>query len=109
MITNVIAEPKAKIEAKVSGNGFERTFENQMESFQGKVEALAFVETQGYGAKKYLVVTSNSKKFKVSQWEETAVGAEMWIHSIEFTIKADGKELTRYYLRATNSQEAPIS
>lgn len=109
MITNVIAEPKAKIEAKIGSNGFERTFETALEPFQAKVEALAFIEQQNYPAQKRLVVTSNNKKFKVSQWEETSVGAEMWIHSIEFKIKADGKENTRYYLRATNSQEPPIS
>lgn len=109
MITNVIAEPKAKIEAKIGSNGFERTFETALSPFQAKVESLSFIEQVNYPAQKRLIVTSNSKKFKVSQWEETSVGAEMWIHSMEFKIKKDSTELTRYYLRATNSQEPPIS
>lgn len=109
MQTNVIDKAQAKIEAKLSSGGFERTFEKQIESFQAKVEALAFVEMQGYGAQKRLIVTSNSKKFKVSQWEETSVGAEIWVHSMPFTIKADGKDTTRYFLKATHSQEPPIS
>lgn len=109
MITNVIAEPKAKIEAKLGGNGFERTFETSLEPFQAKVEALAFIEQQNYPAQKRLVVSSKGKKYKISQWEECTVGAEMWVHSMPFTIKNDGNEVTRYFLKATNSQEAPIS
>ena len=109
MITNVIAEPKAKIEAKIGSNGFERTFEKALEPFQVKVESLSFIEQTNYPAQKRLICVSNSKKYKVSQWEACEVGSEMWVHSIPFKIKADGKELERYYLRATHSQEAPIS
>jgi hypothetical protein len=101
-MTNLIETKGAKITARQSNGMFERTFENCLEPFKAKVLAQVLLEPKGYSAQVRLAVESDGKKYKVSQWEETSVGAEVWVHSQEFQIGEKGKEQTRYFLVASN-------
>lgn len=98
---NLVIAEGAVIAARQSG-GFERTFETYLEPFKAKVVAQVLLEPKGYSAQVRLVVEANGKKFKISQWEETSVGAEVTIYSKDFKIGEGEKEQTRYFLFASN-------
>ena len=96
---NLVSVEGAVIAAR-QGGGFERTFENALEPFKAKVVAQVLLEPKGYSAQVRLVCEADGKRYKVSQWEETSVGAEMWIYSQPFEVGEGDKKQTRYYLNA---------
>ena len=103
MVTNVIEKKGEKITARQSGGGFERTFEEALEPFKGIVLSQVLIEPRGYSAQIRLVVEANGKKYKISQWEETSVGAEVLVSSKDFEVGEKDKKVTRYFLVATNN------
>ena len=104
---NLINVEGAAIAARQSGGGFERTFEESIEPFKGRVIAQILLEPRGYSAQVRLKVESNGKFYKISQWEETSVGAEIYVRSQSFEVGEKGKEQTRYFLVASNQPIKP--
>jgi len=99
---NLVSVEGAVIAAR-QGGGFERTFENALEPFKAKVVAQVLLEPKGYSAQVRLVCEADGKRYKVSQWEETSVGAEVLVSSKDFEVGEKGKEITRFFLVATNN------
>ena len=103
---NLVSVEGAVITARQSG-GFERTFENALEPFKAKVLSQVLLEPKGYSAQVRLICESDNKRYKVSQWEETSVGAEVTIYSKPFEVGEGDNKKTRYFLFASNQPLQP--